>query len=97
MSDLSKKDLEHLSSLARIRLEDKEEEKLLSNMKNILDYVGTLKEADTKDIEPMNGGTLQKNVLREDNERQETLARQGKEGFPTKHGDFLEVPKVLNN
>lgn len=50
---LSKKDLKHIASLARIELTKKEEERLGRDLSSILDYVKKLNELDIERVEPL--------------------------------------------
>lgn len=63
---IDKKTLEHLVELSRIELKPGKEEKLLEDMEKILAYFDELKEVNTENIEPMAGGTIQKNIFRND-------------------------------
>ncbi|NCO44806.1 Asp-tRNA(Asn)/Glu-tRNA(Gln) amidotransferase subunit GatC [Candidatus Wolfebacteria bacterium] len=71
MPDLiNKKTLEYLAGLGRIELDKKHEEKMLGDLQNILGHFDELKEVDTEDVEPLAGGTIEKNVFREDDPTQ---------------------------
>lgn len=93
---IDKKTLEHLAELARIKLDEKEEEKLLADLSKILDYFQELQELDTSSVEPMTGGTDLKNVLREDGEREGTNHKAGVEQFPETKEGFLKIPPVFS-
>ena len=56
-SSITKQELEHLAELARIELDPKEEDKLLKDLGNILDYFKELQALDTTNVAPMTGGT----------------------------------------
>ena len=94
-SKIDKKTLEHLAELSRIKLDEKEEEKLLEDMRKILAYFDELKSLDTSDVEPMNGGTELKNSFREDEERISTNQGAGVDAFPETKDGFLKVPPVF--
>ena len=98
-SEITKKELEHLAKLARIELDPKEEEKLLKDLGNILDYFKELQELDTSSVEPMTGGTDLKNNFREDGEEnhgpENTNQGAGVEAFPESKDGFLKVPPVF--
>lgn len=94
-SPISKHTLEYLANLARIELDPKEEEKLLKDLEKILDYFKELQALDTSAVEPMTGGTLLRNVFREDAERENTDQGEGKDAFPESHKGFLKVPPVF--
>ncbi|MDO8664507.1 MAG: Asp-tRNA(Asn)/Glu-tRNA(Gln) amidotransferase subunit GatC [Candidatus Liptonbacteria bacterium] len=94
-SSISKKTLEHLAELSRIKLNEKEEEKLLEDLRKILAYFDELKSLDTSSVEPMNGGTDLKNSFREDEERLNTNQGNGADVFPESKDGFLKVPPVF--
>lgn len=108
---IDKKQIEHLAELAKINLTEKEEEKLVKNFQEILAYFDELKEVNTDNVTPMNGGTplesrglqtgqaMQKNIFREDgaDTRQQINASPDDlvEAFPEKEKRFLKVPPVF--
>ena len=94
-SALGKRELEHLANLSRIKLDPKEEEKLLRDLGNILDHFKELQALDTSNVLPMTGGTDLRNVFREDTERESTNRGAGTELFPESEGDFLKIPPVF--
>jgi len=95
MSAIGKRELEHLAKLARIELDPREEEKLLKDLGNILDYMKELQELDTADVPPMAGGTELKNIFRDDAERENTNRGAGVEAFPEKESGYLKIPPVF--
>lgn len=105
MADLNKKTLEHLAELARIDLgeaptlsrgSDMEvgKEKLLKNLREILDYFEELNQVDTSGVEPMTGGTSLKNILRNDENATDDTGK-GADQFPEKSDNYLKVPPVF--
>jgi len=94
-SSINKKDLEHLAKLARIELDEAEEEKLLKDLSNILDHFKVLEELPTEDVIPMAGGTDLMNVFREDEERINTNQGAGVDAFPETKDGFLKIPPVF--
>lgn len=95
MSTLNKKTLEYLAGLGRIEIKEKDEEKLLKDLKEILGYFEQLKEVDTENVEPLAGGTIEKNVFREDEvksyQKNQKLIKQ----FPEEGKGYLKVPPVF--
>lgn len=91
---LTKKDLEHLATLARIELKSGEEEKLQKDLGSILDHFKELASLDTSDVLPMTGGTSLKNALRED-VLNENMMGKGPDAFPDKKDGYLKVPPVF--
>lgn len=94
-SPITKKELEHLAKLARIELDPKEEEKLLKDLGNILDYFKELQELDTTNVPPMTGGTSLRNIFREDDAHESTNRGAGTEAFPETQDGFLKIPPVF--
>lgn len=92
---INKESLLHLAKLARIRLDPGEEDKLLRDLENILEYFEELKSLDTSGVEPANGGTYLRNIFREDEYPSASQQGMGKEAFPKNAGGFLRVPPVF--
>lgn len=66
MSSIVKKDVEHIAGLARIKLTEKEKEKMVDDLGAVLGYIDKLKEVDTNGIEPIAHITGLENILRMD-------------------------------
>ncbi len=94
---INRETLEYLAGLSRIKLGKRKEEKLLKDLKEILDYFEELKALDTSSIEPMTGGTSLENVFREDQPRDKRQVTSDKlvEDFPEKENNFLKVPAIF--
>lgn len=97
MATIGKRELEHLAKLARIELDPNEEEKLLKDLENILDYFKELQTLDTSAVPPMTGGTDLKNIFREDGERESTNRGAGVEAFPASEDNYLKIPPVFDD
>lgn len=94
-SSINKKTLEYLANLSRIRLEKKEEGKLLEDLQEILNYFELLKEVGTEDIEPLSGGTTTENVFREFEKEEKEEKEKLKEQFFEKKDNYLKIPPVF--
>lgn len=100
-SIIHKKDLEHLAELSRIELKKENENKILKDLEEVLEYFEELKTVNTENIKPMNGGSDLTDILREDkesgekNEEQKRSSEKLKESFPEKEEDYLKVPQVF--
>lgn len=94
---INKKTLEHLAELSRMELKGKNEEKLLEDLRKILEHFGELEGLDTKNVEPVAGGTAVENVFREDGADCKLRAENGKltGAFPEKENGYLKVPPVF--
>lgn len=63
---LSKKEVEHIAALARIRITEEEKELFSKQLSSILDYVNQLKDIDTKNVKELARIAQLDNVLRKD-------------------------------
>jgi aspartyl-tRNA(Asn)/glutamyl-tRNA(Gln) amidotransferase subunit C len=92
---LTKKDVEHISRLARLALSDLEKDKFLSQLTSILDHAQSLNELNTDKIEPTAHAIPVSNVFRKDEvipfkDTKDILAN-----APQEERGFFRVPKIL--
>lgn len=93
-SFITKEEIEHLAKLARLKLTEKEEERLSRDLQNIVAYVTQLQEADT-------AGAAQKTItdtkgnFRDDRSRENTHRGKGVDQFPDQEDGYLKVPPVF--
>jgi len=95
---LSPEEVEHIAKLARIELSVEEKKMFETELSGILLFVETLNEIDTAGIEPVNGGTLLKNVMRPDEQvdaYMEKKSGQLIEAVPEKNGNLVKVKSVF--
>ncbi|MDP3947138.1 MAG: Asp-tRNA(Asn)/Glu-tRNA(Gln) amidotransferase subunit GatC [bacterium] len=92
---ISKKTLEYLAELARVKFDGHSEEKLLADLARILDYFAELNEVSTEGVLPMTGGTRITNATRRDGEALDDDLGKGVGAFPEAQGGFLKVPSVF--
>ena len=96
MSEINKNSLKHLADLARLELNEKEEEKFVADLEKILAYFAELQAMDTENVAPMTGGTELKNIFREDGETKSSLSPDRVvAAFPDKKEHWLKVPAVF--
>ena len=101
MSQISKKDVEHIAGLARIRLSEHEKEKIAGELGSILGYIDKLKEVHTDGVEPIAHITGLENILREDEITKKPLAEQAAnvekliEMVPDKKDNYIKVKAVF--
>lgn len=90
-------DINHIAKLARLGLKEEEKNKLEAELSAILDFVGKLKKADTAKIEPMTGGTILSNVVREDEANPKDPEEQSRilNNVPKRKDDYIEIPAVF--
>lgn len=68
---LSDKEIKHITSLARIKINEKEEKSLKKDLSSILEYIDKLNEVDTDGVEPLYQTTGLMNSFRSDEPREE--------------------------
>jgi aspartyl-tRNA(Asn)/glutamyl-tRNA(Gln) amidotransferase subunit C len=95
---ITKKDIEHLARLSKIALSENESESLVKDIEKILDHFEDIGGVDVNGIDPVTGGTLSKNITRDDNispasddEKKRLL-----NSFPKQEGNCLVVPSVFD-
>ncbi len=98
MAKLTKKEVLHVSNLAKLNLSDSEIERHTNQLSNILDHISELEEVDTKNIEPTSQTTDLVNVLREDEINQTRVLNQDEalSGTDNVQNGYFEVPAILN-
>ncbi|PJE69634.1 MAG: Asp-tRNA(Asn)/Glu-tRNA(Gln) amidotransferase GatCAB subunit C [Candidatus Staskawiczbacteria bacterium CG10_big_fil_rev_8_21_14_0_10_38_10] len=93
---ISKKEVEHIAKLARLRLTETEVTKMQKEISEILDYFNLLKEVDVKNLK--NEGFPQiENAFRDDIKRpggRETVNKLLEE-MPEREKDYLKVKNVF--
>lgn len=93
---ISDETIEYVGILAKLELSDEEKEQAKKDMANMLDYIDTLNELDTSEVEPMSHVFPVNNVFREDvvtngDDRDEILVNAPE----AKEGAFV-VPKTFD-
>ena len=95
---ITQKDVEHIAHLARIELTDEEKKMFETELSGILSFVQTLNELDTSNVEPVTGGTLLKNVMRDDEQGDvymEGMSTRLVEAAAEKKDNFIKVKSVF--
>jgi aspartyl-tRNA(Asn)/glutamyl-tRNA(Gln) amidotransferase subunit C len=94
---LSKDDIKHIATLARLELTDDEIEKYGSELSAILDFVDQLKEVDVTGVEPTAQVTGMENVYRHDEAKpwDEAESEEALDQTPDREGKSVKVKRVL--
>ena len=88
--------IDHLSNLAKLHFEGEEKEAIKEDLEKILNFVSSLEEVDTTNVEPliyMNDDQLE---LREDETKPALPQQESLKNAPSKDSDYFKVPKVLD-
>ena len=84
-----------VSKLAKIRINEQEEIKLIEELNNILGWVDELKKVDTEKIEPMLSVFNESMVMRKDEASSEISDELVLKNAPESKSGFFVVPKVV--
>ena len=94
---ITKKDVEYVARLARLKLSEEEKEKYTGQLESILGYIDKLNALDTNNVKPTSHIMGLKNVWREDElkpcpaaQREALLAN-----APDREDDYFKVKKVI--
>ena len=92
---IDNKTVRKVSKLAKIRINEREESKLIEELNNILGWVDELKKVDTEKIEPMLSVFNESMVMRKDEVFSETSDELVLKNAPESKSGFFVVPKVV--
>jgi len=92
---ITKKDVEYIANLARLKYKDEELENFTHQLNEILNYIEKLNELDTENVEPLSHPVENINVFREDVIKPSIEREQALKNAPDKTEEFFKVPKVI--
>ena len=92
---LNQETIKNLSTLARLRLPAEREEKILSDLQSILDWVEQLKEVNIDGVEPLVSVTQGNAPMRQDVVTDGGLQKELMMNAPEEIQGFYVVPKVV--
>ncbi|MCF8009943.1 MAG: Asp-tRNA(Asn)/Glu-tRNA(Gln) amidotransferase subunit GatC [Clostridiales bacterium] len=92
---ISKSDVEHVATLARLELSEEEKELYTKQLSAIMEYFEKLKELDTDDVPPTPHVLPLKNVLREDKPGEQMDSEKALSNAPDREGNYFRVPKIV--
>ena len=92
---IDNKTVKKVSKLAKIRINEREESKLIEELNNILGWVDELKKVDTEKIEPMLSVFNESMVMRKDEASSEISDESVLKNAPESKSGFFVVPKVV--
>jgi|ERR1035437_1554407 aspartyl-tRNA(Asn)/glutamyl-tRNA(Gln) amidotransferase subunit C len=92
---VTRKDVEHIAELARLKFKDEELENFTLQLNEILAYMEQLNELDTENVEPLSNPIEGSNVFREDITKPSLDREHALKNAPDKDDEFFKVPKVI--
>ena len=92
---ISEQEVKKIAELSRLSLTNEELKKRTKDMNNILDYMDTLNEIDTENVEELYNVHDMNNSLREDNYESSLDKRDVLANSPNSNSDYIEVPLTV--
>lgn len=92
---ITKKEVEHVATLARLRLTEEETELYTKQLDNILSYIDKLNELDTTGIEPATHSMPITTPLREDEVKTSLTQEDALMNAPDRENGCFKVPKII--
>ncbi|WP_372639259.1 Asp-tRNA(Asn)/Glu-tRNA(Gln) amidotransferase subunit GatC [Fodinibius sp.] len=92
---VTKKDVKYVADLAHLQLTEEESESLVHDMNQILDYMTTLEEVDTSDVEPLEHVIDLEYRLRDDKAEEPLPHEDALKNAPDADTDYFRVPRVI--
>lgn len=93
---ISKEDIKHVATLAKLEFTDEELEKFTAQMDDIIDMADQLGEVDVQNVAPTTQVVAEKNVFREDvivkGESRDDLFK----NVPESQDGFIKVPTIID-
>ncbi len=93
---VTKKDVENIASLARLKFNDEELENFTHQLNQILSYVEKLNELNTENVEPLSHPVENNNVFRSDELKTSVTTEEALKNAPDRTEEFFKAPKVIN-
>jgi aspartyl-tRNA(Asn)/glutamyl-tRNA(Gln) amidotransferase subunit C len=95
--DLEHVDVAYVANLARLALTEQELEKFQGELDEVVAYIHKLDELDLDGVEPMSHPRPRENVLREDEPRPGSDREKMLENAPSRVGDLVKVPQMMED
>ena len=92
---ITKEEVEHVASLARLKFSASEKERFTTQMNSILEYMEKLGELDTTQVEPTFHAVARTNVFREDGVKLSIPQDLSLSNAPDGDRGFFRVPKII--
>lgn len=89
-----KKEINKISALARIELNENQKSRFSKDLNKVLDYFSILEKADISGVKPFLTHSDSKNVFRKDNDKDYSKNNLLKEDFPNNQKNYLKIKSV---
>jgi aspartyl-tRNA(Asn)/glutamyl-tRNA(Gln) amidotransferase subunit C len=93
---IDRQKVKKIAHLARLNFNEEEEQELIESMSKILEWMESLNEVNTDNVEPLTHMSNEINVLRDDIVGVSLERKAALQLAPKKDSDYFRVPKVLD-
>ena len=93
---VSKKEVQYVAKLARLKFTREEEDVLAGQMSKILGHLESLASVDTQNVTPLTHMSDYPNVFRDDTLTQRITPAEALKNAPDSDGTYFNVPKIIN-
>jgi aspartyl-tRNA(Asn)/glutamyl-tRNA(Gln) amidotransferase subunit C len=87
--------LDKIAHLSRLEFDEKDAQKMMQDMTDIVNWVQKLDEVNTDGVEPLTTMSHEINAFREDKVTEHLSHERALRHAPKKDADYFRVPKVL--
>ncbi|MDD5622449.1 MAG: Asp-tRNA(Asn)/Glu-tRNA(Gln) amidotransferase subunit GatC [Actinomycetota bacterium] len=94
MERISKDDVKHVAKLAELEFDEKDVDKITTQLDRILDHVANISKVDTEGIPPTSHVMDVKNVFREDEVKESVTQEDALKNAPDMENQGFKVPKI---
>lgn len=92
---ITKEDVEHISWLASIKIEDEEKDEFVEQFNSILEYFHQLDEVDTDGVEPTYRVVDLTNIFREDVAFESLTQEEALKNAPRRENGYFKSPRIV--
>ncbi len=92
---ISRKEVEHVATLARLNMSEEELERMTVQLDTILSYVDKLNELETTGVAPTTHAFSINNAFREDEMQESLPVKEALANAPKENGEAFVVPKII--
>jgi aspartyl-tRNA(Asn)/glutamyl-tRNA(Gln) amidotransferase subunit C len=92
---ITREDVEHISWLASIKIEDEEKDEFVEQFNSILDYFHQLDEVDTEGVEPTFRVVELVNIFREDVIANSLPQEEAMKNAPRRENGYFKSPRIV--
>ncbi len=92
---ITREDVEHISWLASIKIEDEEKDEFVEQFNSILEYFHQLDEVDTEGVEPTYRVVDLSNVFRDDATCKSLTQEEALRNAPKRENGYFKSPRIV--